>query len=377
MRIAVNTRFLLKKKLEGFGWFTYETFKRIVKAHPEHTFIFFFDRPYDERFVFEENVVPVVISPPARHPLLFIAWFELMIPRYLKKYNADCFISPDGYLSLRTQLPSLAVIHDLSFEHYPEDVKLRDRLYYRFFFPRFAKKAQRIVTVSHFSKNDIVDRYSVSSEKIDVVYNGVNKKFHPLPIEKQKEVREKHTQGAPYFIYVGALHARKNIVRLLQAFDAFKKVSSSNQKLVLVGEKTGLSKEIDTQHSQMEYAKDVTFTGHIESEVLHQLVGSASALTYVSYFEGFGIPLVEAMQSGIPIITSDCTSLPEVAKDAALLVSPFDVSAIAKAMLQLTDSSELQEDLIQKGHKRALDFSWDTTAEGVWSSLLKMMKDVS
>src|SRR6056300_399785 len=113
MRIAINTRFLLKGKMEGFGWFTYETVKRMVMDHPEHTFIFFFDRPYDSHYVFAKNVIPIVLRPPARHPILFKIWFNYSITRALKKHKADVFFSPDGYLSLRTTVPQIGVIHDL------------------------------------------------------------------------------------------------------------------------------------------------------------------------------------------------------------------------------------------------------------------------
>ena len=122
MKIAVNTRLLLKGKLEGIGWYTYETLKRIVEQHPEHDFYFLFDRAYDESFIFSKNVKPIILYPQARHPFLFWIWFEISVYRFLKNNNIDIFVSPDGYLSLRTKIPSLAVIHDLNFEHYPHDL---------------------------------------------------------------------------------------------------------------------------------------------------------------------------------------------------------------------------------------------------------------
>ena len=124
MIIAVNTRLLLKNKLEGIGWFTYETLSRITKNHPEHIFYFLFDRPYHSDFVFESNVTPIVLPPPARHPVLFYIWFEISVARFLRKLKPDLFLSPDGYLSLKTKTTSLAVIHDINFEHYPEDFPL-------------------------------------------------------------------------------------------------------------------------------------------------------------------------------------------------------------------------------------------------------------
>ena len=150
MKIAVNTRLLLKNKLEGIGWFTYESLKRIVLSHPEHDFYFIFDRKYDDEFVFAKNVTPIVVGPPARHPLLHFIWYEISIPRVLKRINPDVFISPDAFLSLSSKYPDLIVIHDLNFEHFPEYMPWLWRSYYRYFTPRYAKKAKRIATVSEF-----------------------------------------------------------------------------------------------------------------------------------------------------------------------------------------------------------------------------------
>ena len=142
MVIVVNTRLLLKNRLEGIGWFTYETLKRITRDHPGHQFIFLFDRKYDEEFVFASNVKPVVVWPPTRHVSLMYFWFNWRIPRILKKFKADVFVSPDGNLSLHTKIPQLAVIHDINFLHRPKDLPCIVAKYYNYFFPRFARKAK-------------------------------------------------------------------------------------------------------------------------------------------------------------------------------------------------------------------------------------------
>src|SRR3989304_8480792 len=146
---AVNTRLLLKNKLEGIGWFAYESLKRITQQHKEHKFIFIFDRKYDEEFIFSDNITPVVVGPKTRHAFLWYYWFEFQIPKVLKKHKADLFLSPDGFLSLCTDVKSLNVIHDLNFEHYPNDVPYFARRFYKNNFPKYAQKAKRIATVSN------------------------------------------------------------------------------------------------------------------------------------------------------------------------------------------------------------------------------------
>lgn len=369
MEIVVNTRLLLKNRLEGIGWFTYETLKRITTKHPEHHFVFLFDRDFDEEFIFADNVTPLILSPQARHPVLFYWWFEFSVARFLKAYRPDLFLSPDGYLSLGADVKQLAVIHDLNFEHYPNDLPFLVRKYYHYFFPKFARKATRIATVSAFSKSDIVKQYNINPDIIDVVFNGCNPLYKPVSPEIKNKVKQKYSQGCDYFLFVGALHPRKNIARLFQAFDKFKQSQTSDIKLLIVGEKYYWTSEIKRTYLNMQNKKDVVFTGHLSTEELTGVTGTALALTYVPYFEGFGIPLLEAMSCDVPVITSNITSMPEIAAGAALLVDPFSVDAIATAMLQLAQDEELRIQLIEKGRKRKQDFSWDKTAEALWKSI--------
>jgi len=369
MRIAVNTRLLLRGKLEGIGWFSYETLKRIVNNHPEHQFIFIFDRPYAEEFVFASNVTPVVIGPPARHPFLYYIWFEKQIPRILKKVEANLFLSPDGYLSLQTKIPQLAVIHDLSFVHRPEDLPWMQCRYYNYFFPEFARKAARIATVSNYSKTDIVQTYRIDAEKVDVVYDGCNEDFRPFSNEEQKLIREKYTQGVPYFLFVGALHPRKNVAGLLKAFDAFKTETGRSEKLLIVGGEMHKTGEIADTWQKMQFKNDVAFTGRVAQEKLYGIFGAALALTFVPFFEGFGIPILEAMHAGIPVICSNTTSMPEVGGDAVLYVEPENVKQIAGAMGKIASDSDLRDRLIALGSSQKQNFSWNKTADLLWESI--------
>jgi glycosyltransferase involved in cell wall biosynthesis len=373
MNIVVNTRLLLPGKLEGIGWFTHETMRRVVRAHPEHTFHFLFDRDFDPKFIFTSNVIGHVVGPPARHPLLYRIWYQWRIPRVLRRLNADIFISPDAQCSLHTKVKQLLVIHDLNFEHYPEDVPAIYTRYLKKFSPRFASFATRIATVSHFSKNDIVEKYKISSEKIDIVYNGVHDHFTPLASSQQGLIRERLASNEHYFVFVSSIHPRKNLQRLIPAFDLFKKKSQSSMKLVVVGEAFWFHESIRSALEKATYKNDIVFTGRLESEELYHVLASAYALVYPSYFEGFGIPVIEAFKCGVPVITSNVTSLPEVAGDAAILIDPFDIEKMATALEELYTDQPLRNEKIALGQERAKLFSWDQSATQLWSSIEKTL----
>jgi glycosyltransferase involved in cell wall biosynthesis len=372
MRIAVNTRLLLKNKLEGIGWFSFETLSIITKSHPEHEFFFLFDRAFCSDFVFEKNVHPMVVSPPTRHPLLWYIWFELKIPKILKEINADIFVSPDGFLSLNSSIPSLAVIHDLNFEHHPKDLKISHRLFYRYFFKKYAHKANQIATVSEYSKKDICRKYKIHPSKIDVCLNGVSSKFHPIGLSEQIQIKKNYSNGLDYFLIVGALHPRKNISRLLQAFDAFKQKTNSSNKLLLVGDKMWWNQDLQKSFENISHKEDITFMGRKSQLELNNLYASALALCFVPYFEGFGIPILEAMKCACPVIVSNCSSMPEVAGDAAILVNPLKIEEISHAMYRVDQDNKLRSQLSAKGQVRAEKFSWNSTADALWKSIKKI-----
>ena len=376
MKIAVNTRLLLKDKLEGIGWFTYESMKRIVLNHPEHTFYFIFDRKHDPQFIFAENVIPVEIFPPARHPYLWYVYFEFSIPRVLRKIKPDLFLSTDGWLSLRTHVPQVDVIHDLNFEHRKDFLKSKYQNYYTRFFPKFARKAVRIATVSEFSKQDLQRFYNIPEKKMDVVYNGSNAVYQPLTEDKQQLVRQKYTEGLPYFLFVSAIHKRKNLANILRAFEQYKAQTGADTQFVVVGARAGKQDELDAVLRSMTFARDVRFVGRLSAEDLSQVMASSLALVYATLFEGFGIPIVEAFNAETAVITSNVTSMPEVAGEAALLVDPTSVEQIADAMTCLATDENLRQELIAKGREQRKLFSWDQTAERLWDCVMKSVNQL-
>ncbi len=373
MRIAVNTRLLLGGKLEGIGWYTCEIVRRLVLSHPNDTFILFFDRAWDSSFVFGPNVECVRVFPPARHPLLFWIWFELRLPVLLKRYQADVFWSPDGFLSIGTSVPTVLTVHDLAYKHFPRHVSLSQRMYYRYFMPKFLRRADHVLAVSEATGADLRDS-GVPADKLTVVYNGVGSGFVPASERECQQLRDAETRGQPFFLYVGALHPRKNILRLIRSFEAFKSDTGYPHHLVLLGRMAWKSGEIKSRLHQSPWKAYIHHVGY-QSGQLPLWYSASAALVYVSLFEGFGIPIAEAMSCDTAVITSGLSAMPEVAGSAALLVDPYSEKEITTAMRRLVSESGLREKLIDKGREQRKKFRWEASAEMVWKVLCEVSLD--
>ncbi|MEM6967200.1 MAG: glycosyltransferase family 1 protein, partial [Bacteroidota bacterium] len=361
--------FLLKNKLEGMGRVTFEVLRRMVNDHPTDEFIFFFDRPYAPEFVFGKNVTPVVLAPPTRHPILIMAWFEFSVKRALDKYQPDVFFSTDGFCSLRTSVKTVVLIHDIAYQHFPEQVAFLVRKFYQSFQPRYLRKADQIITVSNFVKNDIVEKIGIPSEKITVVHNGCNNKFTPVEDAVKKVTQKKYSAGQPYFFYVGAVHPRKNVQGLITAFSIFKEKTNAPHRLLIGGRFAWQTGVVKTAFEKSNYQNDIQLLGYIPDKDLIELMGSAFAFVYVSFFEGFGLPILEAMESDVPVITSNISSMPEVAGDAGLLVNPHATDEIATAMIKYFENENLRQEKIEKGKQQREKFSWEQSAKMMYDTI--------
>jgi glycosyltransferase involved in cell wall biosynthesis len=372
MKIAVNTRLLLPNRLEGIGTFTHNVLRRMVLDHSEHEFYFIFDRPYSQEYIYADNVTPIVVGPPARHPLLYLIWFELSVQRVLRKLKPDVFLSPDGYLSLRSSIPQVPVIHDLNFEYFPEFFSWIDRKHFQFFFPRFARKARRVATVSQFSKDDLVRLYGIDQSLIDVVYAGVDPLYTQVDQHAVNEFKKTTTGGQDYFVFVGGLYLRKNLSTVIRAFDAFKERTGSPVKFVIAGKSYAETKPLFDLHKTLKHKDDILFLGRIEPrEKIPVLLGGALSLVYVSLLEGFGLPIAEAMSCGTPVITGNITAMAEIAADAAVLADPYDYTSIASAMQKVAESPDLRAQLRIAGMQRAAEFTWQRTADALWECVTR------
>jgi len=365
MRIAVNTRFLLPKGLEGLGVYTREISHRLVELLPEHEWHFFYDRPVDPAFKIS-GAQHHSLWPPARHPLLWYLWFEHAVPRKLKEIKADLFFSPDGYASLNTRVPQLLTVHDLAYELYPEAIPALVNRYYRHYTPKFCKAADRIISVSEHTAADLQALYHVDAAKIDVVSNGYSEDFSPIDSDQKRAVQQKYCGGNPYYIYVGAIHPRKNVLNLLKAFESFAgNHPELPHKLVLVGRKAWGNDALSSFFQSMAHRDRVQWMDHLERKDIALLIAGAEGMIYPSYYEGFGLPVLEAMACGVPSVTTQCSPMESFASDSCIAVSPEDVVAMSYAMHRLATQVDFRNELGKKALILSRNLTWDKAAEKI------------
>lgn len=367
--IAVNTRLLLPHRTEGISRFAYELLSRVASDHPEVTFTYFFDRPYDPVYLTSDNIRAEVLFPPARHPVLWHAWFHWRIRNRLSSLKPDLFYSPELYLSLNQTIPEIATFHDLAYEQFPDDLKGWAGRYVRKFSPRYAHHAREILTVSEFTRQELVQRYGVSQDKIHVVHNSAGQQFHPIEESSKTAIRHRFTNGKPYLHFVGTIQPRKNLVNLLKAYDSYRSSGGKEVALLLVGRPGWNYQAALETYESLRYKEDVIFSGYVSDLELNEVYAASEGLVYVPWLEGFGIPVVEAFRAEVPVITSNTSSLPEVAGDAALLVDPGNPHQIAMAMGQLLEDTQLRSRLIVSGIVQREKFSWQKSARTLWNVL--------
>jgi len=285
------------------------------------------------------------------------AW-RLMRDR-LDLFHATHYVVPPLY---RTR--AVVTIHDIIHVLYPQFLPNRAALLYaRVMIGRAMRRADRIITVSFNSKRDLVDYFGISPARIDVIYNGVAKRFREdvTPEEKQ-HVATKYGLPRPYLLFLGGEKPHKNVRNVLRAFAEASRESALPHALVLAGPMPANKSRVEALIQGLDLSTRVFRPGIVPEEDLPGLFGGSEALLYPTLYEGFGLPVVEAMACGVPVLTSSTSALQEIAGGYALLVDPMDVSAIAKGISEIATNAERRAELVALGRRRAADFSWDRAA---------------
>jgi len=272
--------------------------------------------------------------------------------------HALAFVTP-----LLSPCPAVVTVYDLSFLLYPESFKRFKRFYLGTFTRLSARKARRIITISESTKRDVVRLLGVSPEKVEVVYCGIDDAFHPLAEDQAAALRSKRGLPERFVLFVGTIEPRKNIGRLIEAYARLRSASSRGVKLVIGGAKGWLYEDVFARVEELGLEGQVMFPGYIPASELPLWYNAAELFVYPSLYEGFGLPPLEAMACGTPVITANTSSLPEVVGEAGLTVDPLDVEGLAEAMRRVLGNEALQQEMRERGLQRAKGFSWMKTAQ--------------
>ncbi|MBA4417139.1 MAG: hypothetical protein C0392_04415 [Syntrophus sp. (in: bacteria)] len=293
-------------------------------------------------------------SPFLRIPLLGLMTFMDGIDIFHTNYYGPPFFRGKMILT----------VHDLSFLHIPECFTNFERVKDQVLIPRNIRKAGKVLTVSEYSKQDIINNYHISPDHVEVGYNGAGPIFKPIADpQRASDVVRGYGISKKYILYVGRLNKRKNLSSLVKAFTILKETKNIPHQLVIGGIKDFLPSDEMESINSSSYKNDIIFTGYLPEEHLPLLYGLADVFVYPSLYEGFGLPCLEAMSCGCPVVSSNLTSLPEVVGDAGILVNPLNVHEISQAIFEVISNDGLRSEMVLKGFEQAKQFSWEKTAK--------------
>lgn len=355
------------KKRVGIGEYSYELLCNLAKLNTENT---------EFRIYLKDK--PVLDLPPKNDRWKYRilkpgkAWTQWRLPLdlYLDRKKPDVFFTPSHYAPRFSPIPTVISVMDLSYIHFPKLFNSHDLYQLKNWTAYSVKKAATILTISKSSKNDIINEYKVPAERVIVTYPGYKEVKTLTPrVYGMNQLKTKYNISDNFILFVGTLQPRKNISRLIEAVSL---LEEKNIELVIVGKRGWLFEEILETPKRLNIEKRVKFLENVNDEDLMELYSKAKCFVLPSLYEGFGLPVIEAMKAGCPVITSNVSSLPEAGGDACLYVDPEDTGDIAAKISELINNQKLRKKLIAKGHKQVMKFSWRKTAE----QTLKVLKDL-
>ena len=303
--------------------------------------------------------------------------FLITLPGILRKYRIQLFLGTRHYLPpFNRKITYVAVVHDLIPLYMPELFTKEHKQRFRFFTNLCRRQADAVIAVSNATKKDVLRYMKFPEDKVTVIYEGANPKFNAErdPAGIERTMKKYHVEG-PYILCLSTVEPRKNMLRTIQAYEQCVKEEQIPYKLLIVGGSGWKNGAVYDYVREHDLTDQVIFTGYVSDEEVKYIYSNATLFIYVSLCEGFGIPVVEAMQSGVPVITSNVSSMPEAAGDACALVDPYQTEEIKEAMLRILSSRELQEEMRQKGLGQAAKFSWKKCAGQVWEYMLSCCKE--
>jgi glycosyltransferase involved in cell wall biosynthesis len=360
VRIGIDAR-----KLHDFGIGTYirNLLRQLSRLDP-HTEFVVLCRPEDAAGI---SALGQNLRPVAETAANYSVAEQLKVPLRLKREGVKLFHAPHYVLPPLVRCPSVVTIHDCIHLMFPQYLPNRVALgYARASITGAARRATRVLTVSESSKRDILRFVDIKPDKIDVIYNAYDERFSVEPREEDvARVRERYQLQDAFILYAGNVKPHKNLERLIEAFPLVRRRGLDHLKLVVIGDDVSKYAGLRRAVHQHQLHKYVRFLGYMPGETLAVMYRLASVFVFPSLYEGFGLPPLEAMASGTPVVTSNVSSLPEVAGNAALLVDPLDPAAIADGIYRVLNEPDLRRNLRERGLARARQFSWEASVRRV------------
>lgn len=354
MKIGVNGRFLVAKRT-GVQRAAYNLLRNLVAIDRENEYFIFTGQNQLGNSDWDYPNVQVI---PSRlrggESFRNHMWEQFILPRLAKKHNIDILHSPANMAPLFYSGKTVVHIHDLCFVVNPHWYSFMFHTLYNFVIPRLAQRASKVITNSNNSRNDLLQFCNVSADRVSLIYWAVDNTFMN---SFQEKIEIKDWPYDDYILYVGSLEPRKNIRQLIEAYEELRhKNANIKSKLILIGGESPLFGEV--QLNVKTYKSDIIFKGFVDDIMLREFYRRAKLVVYPSLYEGFGLPPLEAMASGTPVVTSNTSSIPEVVGDAALMVSPYDTKQLASTMERVLTDDELHAKLVRNGYQQIKKFNW-------------------
>ena len=357
MRIGINGRFLVAKRT-GVQRAAYNLIKTLFEIDRENEYILFTGEEEAKEWNYP-NVQLVTSRLKVGDNLRNHLWEQFVLPFLARKHKVDILHSPANMAPLFYRGASIVHIHDLCFVVNPQWYSYLFHTAYNIAIPRLARRATRVITNSNNSRNDLLQFYNVDASKVRLIYWAVDQTFGTDLIKENRIEQE-----GDYILYVGSLEPRKNIGTLIESYEQLRTDNPDlKTKLILIGGESPLFAAVRLQIKQ--FHNDVIFKGFVSDDELKQYYRHALVVAYPSLYEGFGLPPLEAMASGAPVVTSNTSSLPEVVGDAALMVSPHDCAQLAETLARVIGDKRLRDEMRRRGYEQVKKFNWYRVARNV------------
>lgn len=393
MRIGIDCRTILnpeKGQFGGIGHYVYQLVRHLLKIEKNDEFILFFDRKVENKRLikFKKPNVKIKFFPFFLYGrFLSLPFVQTLISAFIEREKLDIFHAPVPNLPEGFKGRAVVTIHDLAILKVVEIAEQKEDEQLKRNIIQNLGKAEKILVPSFSTKKDLEENFKVEPKKIKVIYHGIDQRFFiPSNPKSIQTVRKRYGIIDNYIFFVGPIELRKNICRMIVVYEEFREVLKKNPvkfksvlgqgkklncQLVLAGKPGNGFHKIESKIKKSKFNQDIILTGYLPAEELKYLFDGAKAFLFPSLYEGFGLPVIEAMASRLPVVTSNISALPEVAGKAALLVDPYRISSIKESLIEILSNETLRQELIQKGLKQVKKYQWRKTAEltlGVYHS---------